>query len=139
MLETARCKLEREFPNLKVGGYLSPPFRSLTDEEMGQIIDQIRDSGAQIVFVALGCPKQERWMAEHAHKLPAVSLGIGAALPVYAETLSRSPKWMQNYGLEWVYRLFQEPNRLLKRYAVTNTLFILNVLLQWCRLRLTVH
>ncbi|WP_461096094.1 WecB/TagA/CpsF family glycosyltransferase [Spirosoma luteolum] len=112
-------------PQLTIAGTLSPPFRPLTDAEDEAMAATIRASGAQLVFVALGCPRQEYWMARMRHRIPAVLLGIGGALPILAGTVSRSPGWMQRNGLEWVYRLAMEPRRLFRRYAVTNTLFVL--------------
>ncbi len=106
-----------------VAGSWSPPFRPLTDTEKEDDIRRINDSGAHLVFVALGCPKQERWMAENKGKIHAVMLGVGGAFPVYAGLQRRAPEWMQKYALEWVFRLCQEPKRMWKRYLVTNTLF----------------
>jgi N-acetylglucosaminyldiphosphoundecaprenol N-acetyl-beta-D-mannosaminyltransferase len=84
----------------------------------------IADSGARIVFVALGCPKQERWMRAHRGRLPAVMLGAGAAFDFLAGVQPRAPHWMQAAGLEWLHRLWREPRRLWRRYAATNTLFL---------------
>ena len=102
----------------------SPPFRELTEKEKREIIEMINASGAKLVFVSLGCPKQEKWMASMKGKVNAIMLGIGAALPVLIGEQSRAPQWMQKAGLEWLYRLCQEPRRLFKRYFVTNTMFI---------------
>lgn len=116
--ENLKCKI----PNLK-GDYESPPFRELTEAEKHEAIERINASRAGIVFVGLGCPKQERWMAEHKGKINAVMIGVGAAFDFHAGIVGRAPKWMSNAGLEWVHRLFSEPKRLWKRYLVTNTLF----------------
>ena len=102
----------------------SPPFRPLTDEENDQVVNLINESGAKLVFVALGCPKQERWMASMRGKVNAVMIGIGGALPVFVGAQTRAPRWMQKNGLEWFFRLCQEPQRLWKRYLVTNSLFL---------------
>ena len=118
-------KLLMAFPTLKIAGAISPPFRKLTSEEDAAIIDEINASGAGTVWVSLGCPKQEFWMAEHRGKINAVMIGVGAAFDYHAGTLKRAPLWMQHHGLEWFYRLISEPRRLWKRYLVTNTLFIL--------------
>ena len=112
------------YPQLKVAGLFSPPFRPLTEEEKIGIAKKITDSGANMVFVVLGCPKQEKWMAEMKGKIPAIMLGIGGALPVLVGQQKRAPQWMQKSSLEWLYRLAQEPRRLFKRYFTTNTKFI---------------
>lgn len=117
-------RLRAAFPGLRVM-MESPPFRALTPEEDAAAVDRINTSGAGIVFVGLGCPKQERWMAGHRGKLNAVMIGVGAAFDFHAGTVRRAPAWMRDNGLEWLHRLFSEPGRLWKRYLVTNTLFIL--------------
>ncbi|MDP1864110.1 MAG: WecB/TagA/CpsF family glycosyltransferase [Thiobacillus sp.] len=115
--------LRARFPALQMA-MESPPFRALTEGEDVKTVDKINASGAGIVFVGLGCPKQERWMAEHRGKINAVMIGVGAAFDFHAGTVSRAPAWMRNNGLEWLHRLASEPGRLWKRYLVTNTLFI---------------
>jgi N-acetylglucosaminyldiphosphoundecaprenol N-acetyl-beta-D-mannosaminyltransferase len=122
-LEPLRARLAREFPGLRLAGYYSPPFRDLTPEEDAHAVRLIENSGAQIVFVALGCPKQEAWMAGHRDRIRAVMIGVGAAFPYHAGVLRRAPHWMQEAGLEWLHRLLSEPRRLWRRYLVTNTLF----------------
>lgn len=122
--------LKSKYPNLKIAGHLSPPFRELSDEEKNKIIQDINDSGAHTVWVGLGCPKQEKWMHEHKGKINAVMVGVGAAFDYHAGTIKRAPKWMQNSGLEWFHRLCSEPKRLWKRYLVTNTLFVIYALKQ---------
>lgn len=124
VLVKTRTYLEKNFPALKMAGLYSPPFRSLTVEEEDAVVDMINHSGAGVVFVVLGCPKQEKWMATMCGRVEAVMIGIGGALPVLVGLQKRAPRWMQGYGLEWFYRLMQEPKRLFKRYAVTNTFFI---------------
>lgn len=116
-------RLRAAFPALKMT-MESPPFRALTPEEDAAAVDRINDSGAGIVFVGLGCPKQERWMAEHRGRINAVMIGVGAAFDFHAGTVQRAPAWMRDNGLEWLHRLLSEPGRLWKRYLVTNTLFI---------------
>jgi N-acetylglucosaminyldiphosphoundecaprenol N-acetyl-beta-D-mannosaminyltransferase len=118
-------RLLRAFPNLLIEGLESPPFRSLTVNEDAAITDRINASGTGIVFVGLGCPKQERWMAGHRGRVNAVMIGVGAAFDFHAGTVRRAPLWMRDNGLEWLYRLALEPARLWKRYLVTNTLFII--------------
>jgi N-acetylglucosaminyldiphosphoundecaprenol N-acetyl-beta-D-mannosaminyltransferase len=118
------ARLRAAFPTLKVV-MESPPFRALTAEEDTAAVERINTSGAGIVFVGLGCPKQERWMAEHRGRVNAVMIGVGAAFDFHAGTVQRAPAWMRDNGLEWLHRLASEPRRLWKRYLVTNTLFIL--------------
>lgn len=122
-------RLGAAFPGLKLM-VESPPFRALTAEEDAAAVDRINASGAGLVFVGLGCPKQERWMAEHRGRVQGVMLGVGAAFDFHACTVSRAPEWMQKNGLEWLHRLASEPRRLWKRYLVTNTLFILGAAYQ---------
>lgn len=124
VLDTLREKITRQYPALRIGGMISPPFRPLTREETAAHIGQINRSGAQLVFVSLGCPKQEKWMADHYKEINAVLLGVGGAFPVMANLQRRAPKWMQNYGLEWFYRLLLEPGRMFRRYFETNSLFL---------------
>jgi N-acetylglucosaminyldiphosphoundecaprenol N-acetyl-beta-D-mannosaminyltransferase len=124
LLQRLRAELGRRYPGLKIGGAISPPFRSLTAEETDAHIDQINHSGAQLLFVSLGCPKQEKWMAAHYRRIRAVCLGVGGAFPVMAGSQRRAPKWMQNLALEWFYRLLLEPKRMLPRYVKTNSQFI---------------
>ncbi|TDE08412.1 WecB/TagA/CpsF family glycosyltransferase [Dyadobacter psychrotolerans] len=114
----------KKYPLLKIAGMYSPPFRPLTENETNTVLNQINESNAKFVFVALGCPKQENWMASMRGRINASMIGIGGALPVMIGTQKRAPKWMQDTGLEWLYRLMQEPRRLFKRYAVTNSVFL---------------
>ncbi|GLZ88434.1 UDP-N-acetyl-D-mannosaminuronic acid transferase [Metapseudomonas resinovorans] len=123
-LEILQKKLLSEFPGLKIAGAYSPPYRQLTDDEDSAVIKAINDSGAGTVWVSLGCPKQEKWMAEHRGLINAAMIGVGAAFDYHAGTIKRAPLWMQRNGLEWLHRLCSEPRRLWKRYLVTNTLFI---------------
>jgi N-acetylglucosaminyldiphosphoundecaprenol N-acetyl-beta-D-mannosaminyltransferase len=123
--------IKNEFPNLCVAGAYAPPFRSLADlhnaRETAAEIDLINQSGAHVVFVGLGCPKQELWMAAHSHRINAVLVGVGAAFDYHAGTISRAPLSWQLHGFEWLYRLLSEPRRLFMRYLITNTLFILGL------------
>ena len=112
------------YPNLSIAGVYSPPFRKLSDAELQEDADRINESGANIVFVALGCPKQERWMASMKGKINAAMIGVGGAFPILVGVEKRAPLWMQNNSLEWFYRLIQNPQRLFKRYLVTNTSFL---------------
>lgn len=123
-LVALQAKLAATFPTLRVAGAYSPPFRALSAEEDAEVVARINASGAGTVWVSLGCPKQELWMAAHRGRIQAVMVGVGAAFDYHAGTIQRAPQWMQHAGLEWLYRLLSEPRRLWKRYLVTNTLFI---------------
>ena len=125
VLEKTKKYIKECYPDIPSIGYYSPPFRTLTTEETDEIAEKINSIGARLVFVSLGCPKQERWMSTMKGRINAVMIGIGAALPVLVGEKSRAPKWMQKNGLEWLYRLMQEPRRLCKRYFVTNTTYII--------------
>ncbi len=124
IIERIVVKVKKQFPALKISGSYAPPFRTLTKDEDADIIDQINQSRPDLIFVALGCPKQERWMAKHKHVIKGCMLGIGHAFKTYSEVAKRSPLWMQHLSMEWVYRLFQEPVRLWRRYFYTNAFFI---------------
>lgn len=132
-LAALQLRLLTAFPALKIAGAYSPPFRPLTEEEDAAVVEQINASGAGVVFVSLGCPKQEFWMAAKRGQIQAVMIGVGAAFDYHAGTIKRAPKWMQDGGLEWLHRLASEPRRLWRRYLVTNTLFVL--LATWQLLR----
>ncbi len=119
--------LAAQFPALQIAGMHSPPYRALTPEEDAQEVAMINESGANVVFVGLGCPKQENWMADHRGRIQAVMIGVGAAFDYHAGVVKRAPLWWQRNGLEWLYRLCSEPKRLMKRYMVTNTLFIIGI------------
>ena len=123
-LQILRIRLEEAFPDLRIAGTCSPPFRSLTAEEDDQMVEMINSSGATTVWVSLGCPKQEKWMADHKGRVRAVMIGVGAAFDYHAGSIRRAPLWMQRNGLEWLHRLVSEPRRLWKRYLVTNSLFL---------------
>ena len=124
VLQALTAKLYDRFPNLKVAYSFSPPFRDMTPDEDASAVNEINQSGARILFVGLGCPKQEEWMAEHRGKVNAVMLGVGAAFDFYAGVKSQAPSWMQKIGLEWFYRLLTEPRRLWWRYLYHNPRFI---------------
>jgi N-acetylglucosaminyldiphosphoundecaprenol N-acetyl-beta-D-mannosaminyltransferase len=123
-LAKLHSSIAREFPRLKVAGMHSPPFRTLSWVEDEAEVNIINRSNANVVFVGLGCPKQEKWMAAHQGRINAVMIGVGAAFDYHSGTVKRAPLWWQRNGLEWLYRLGSEPRRLMKRYVVTNTLFI---------------
>jgi N-acetylglucosaminyldiphosphoundecaprenol N-acetyl-beta-D-mannosaminyltransferase len=124
VLEQMRTRLEREFPALKIAGMEPLPFRPMTAQEDEEIVRKLNTSGAGIVLVSLGCPKQERWMAEHRDKVDMVMIGVGGAFPMFAGIHRRAPQLVRQLGLEWLYRLIQEPKRLWKRYANTIPIFI---------------
>lgn len=124
VLEAVVAKAKNDLPELQVAGYYSPPFRKLTKDEDEAIVKKINDTNPDLVFVALGCPKQERWMADHKGKVKACMLGVGQAYMTYANLEKRLPEWARNLSLEWTYRLWQEPRRLWKRYLVTNSVFL---------------
>jgi len=129
-LQLLSAKLQTTFPELRIGGVYAPPFREASEAEEEAIVASINGSGAGVVFVSLGCPKQEKWMAAHRNRIHAVMIGVGAAFDFHAGTMQRAPLWMQRYGLEWLHRLCSEPRRLWKRYLVTNTLFIIGAGMQ---------
>lgn len=124
VLDAILRRVAREHPHLRIAGAHSPPFRDLSALEQAETVSRINASGAQIVFVGLGCPKQEIWMAGNKGKINAVMLGVGGAFPVYAGLLERAPQWMQKLSLEWAFRLGQDPKRLWKRYMTTNSVFL---------------
>ncbi|MEQ5767641.1 WecB/TagA/CpsF family glycosyltransferase [Halomonas sp. H33-56] len=121
-------KIREKFPFLKIAGTHSPPFRKLSNHEKQEIVRKINESGANTVWVGLGCPKQEKWMYEHRGEISAVMIGVGAAFDYHAGVIKRAPMWMQNNGLEWLHRLISEPRRLWRRYFFTNTLFVMYAL-----------
>lgn len=125
LLSTLQKKLQTRFPKIRIAGTYSPPFGTWPEDETTRIIERIRDSRAGYVWVSLGCPKQERWIAQHkAHLPPGVYCGVGAAFAFHTGRVKQAPVWMQNAGLEWAFRLFTEPRRLWKRYVVYNSLFV---------------
>lgn len=123
-LEALEKNLRTRYPKLQIVGTCSPPFRMLTKEEDARMVDQINEAKPDFVWVGLGAPKQERWMYEHQGRIQAVMLGVGAAFDFHAGTAKRAPKWMQECYLEWLYRLIQDPKRLLMRYVRSNAQFI---------------
>ena len=128
--------LQNRFPGMQVVGTFSPPFRPLTAEEDEQIVQMINENRPDIVWIGLSTPKQERWMAEHTHRLNApVLIGVGAAFDFLSGRKPQAPRWMQRAGLEWLFRLLTEPRRLWRRYLVNNPLFVMLVLAQALGLR----
>jgi N-acetylglucosaminyldiphosphoundecaprenol N-acetyl-beta-D-mannosaminyltransferase len=122
-------------PKLRIVYAESPPFRPSTVDEDARTLDAIANSGARIVFIGLGTPKQDRWMHAHRGKLPAVMLGVGAAFDFLAGAKSQAPKWMQSSGLEWLFRLATEPRRLWRRYLRHNPRFAVLAVGQLLRAR----
>jgi N-acetylglucosaminyldiphosphoundecaprenol N-acetyl-beta-D-mannosaminyltransferase len=124
-------RLQARFPRLTVVGGYSPPFRPLTPDEDAEIVARINAAAPDIVWVGLSTPKQERWMSEHRDRLNApVCVGVGAAFDFHAGLKAQAPRWMQRSGLEWMFRLYQEPRRLWRRYLRNNPLFVWQVALQ---------
>lgn len=124
-LQILQQKLKEKYPDIQIAGMISPPFRSLSREEEKAYIQQINDSGADIIWIGLGAPKQENWMYEHQGMFQGVMIGVGAGFSYHAGLIKRAPEWMQKMSLEWFYRLMQDPVRLFKRYFTTNLKFIL--------------
>lgn len=125
--------LLQRFPNLRIAGTHSPadlPEQPQLDQDL---VERINESGASLLFVGLGCPKQEYWCANNAPNLNAIAIGVGAAFDFHAGTKKRPPLWIQQSGLEWFYRLMSEPRRLWKRYLITNTAFIYYSLIDLAR------
>lgn len=125
-------KIRKDFPKLNIKFY-SPPFRNLSNQEKNNHIKMINEFNPDFVFVVLGCPKQEKWMAEHKNKINSCMIGLGGAIEVYAGIKSRAPKWMQDYSMEWFYRFIQDPKRLWKRYLLTNSLFLILFTIQYIK------
>lgn len=125
VLPALRERLQQITPGLNIVGSYSPPFRPLTPAEDEQVIRTIRQSGARLVFIGISTPKQEKWMAKHRYSLSGtVMVGVGAAFDFHAGSLRQAPRWMQNAGLEWFFRLMMEPRRLWRRYLLTTPIFL---------------
>ncbi len=124
-LDKLESRFAKDCPDSVIAGSYSPPFGEWPEGEFEKICGLIKDSGANLVWVGLGCPKQEHWIAKHKdHLPPAVYFGIGAAFAFHAGEVDQAPAILQKYGLEWAYRLFKEPKRLWKRYFLYNSLFL---------------
>jgi len=136
VVERLIANLKRRYSSLQIGYRHSPPFRALTEDERNAELHAIRESGIRVLFVGLGCPKQERWMFERRDELDVVMLGVGAAFDYLAGTLPRPPSWMQRAGLEWFFRLLIEPRRLWRRYLSNNPRFLLRFARQYLAYRL---
>ena len=132
-LKLLKEKLLEENPTIEIVGMESPPFRELTKIEEEAALERIRDSGANILWVGLGAPKQERWMWRHRGKLAMPLLGVGAAFDLLSGRINEAPAIMQWAGLEWLYRLLKEPRRLWRRYLFNNPAFVMLFVLQLVR------
>jgi N-acetylglucosaminyldiphosphoundecaprenol N-acetyl-beta-D-mannosaminyltransferase len=129
-LELLYKKLNESYPGIQIDGKYSPPFRPMTEEEDTAIMKRINETKPDFVWIGLGAPKQEKWMADHQGKIAGLMLGVGAGFDYFAGNIKRAPKWMQKSNLEWVYRLMQDPKRLFSRYFHTNTKFIWNAVVK---------
>jgi N-acetylglucosaminyldiphosphoundecaprenol N-acetyl-beta-D-mannosaminyltransferase len=124
VLKDIEDKIRSDYPNVRIAGTLSPPFRALTAEEDEEIVQKINATNPDLLFVILGCPKQEKWMAAHKNRINTCMLGVGQAVLTFTGKEKRLPQWARNLSLEWTYRLWLEPKRLFKRYMITNTYFM---------------
>ena len=129
VIETLCRVLPERFEGLRIVGAQSPPYRALTQAEEVDVIERVNASGAGVLLLGIGCPKQEDFAFKHRERIRAVQMCVGAAFDFHAGTLQMAPKWMQDRGLEWLYRLIKEPRRLWKRYVMTNSTFVF--LLLW--------
>jgi N-acetylglucosaminyldiphosphoundecaprenol N-acetyl-beta-D-mannosaminyltransferase len=135
-IELLVTRLRQRYPTLTIAGYSSPPFRALTDEEDAAAVAEINATRPDYVWIGLGMPKQEKWMASHVGRVEAAALlGVGAAFDFSAGTVARAPGWMQRTGLEWLFRLICEPRRLARRYLIDNLVFIAYAFMQLTGLR----
>ena len=123
-LELMKKRLTADYPGIQVCGMVSPPFRTLTEEEDEAIVARINEAKPDFIWVGLGAPKQEIWMNQHQGRVTGLMIGVGAGFDYYAGNIKRAPMWMQKCSLEWLYRLMQDPKRLFMRYLYTNTKFI---------------
>ena len=129
--------LRGEFPKLMIAYTYAPPYRPITNDEDQAHIDGIKESGIRILFVGLGCPKQEIWMVNHKGQINCVMLGVGAAFDFIAGNKKHAPHWMQKIGLEWLFRFLCEPRRLWKRYLKHNPRFVYHFILQLLKLKIS--
>lgn len=123
-LEKLSNNLKNDYPGIEIAGMYSPPFRPMSEKEDKEIVEYINKSQVDFLWVGLGAPKQEKWMADHQGKINSLMIGVGAGFDYFAGNIERAPEWLQKANLEWFYRLLQEPRRLFKRYFITNTKFI---------------
>jgi N-acetylglucosaminyldiphosphoundecaprenol N-acetyl-beta-D-mannosaminyltransferase len=137
VIDALSRNLALQFPELKLSFCYSPPFRALDDEEDEEVVQKITKAGVEILFVGLGCPKQEHWIAQHRGRIFATMLGVGYAFDVLAGTSKRAPLWIQNIGMEWCFRLILNPRKLWRRYAINNLCFPILLGKQLCQRKLT--
>lgn len=131
-----KAALLSRFPGLSVCGTYTPPFRPLNVQEENELFQRFEETKPDICWVGLSTPKQERFMAAYLYKLPVtVMIGVGAAFDIHAGRVRQAPQWMRRNGLEWLFRLAQEPKRLWKRYLINNPLFVIRILAQFSRLK----
>lgn len=135
VLERLRRSLQNQFPDIHICGAEPSKFRRLSENEKSDVVARIRGSGAQITFVGLGCPRQEVWAYEYRNALSMPILAVGAAFDFHAGSLCQAPRWMQDYGLEWLFRLKTEPRRLWRRYLLLNPWYVSLVTAQFLGLR----
>lgn len=129
-LEKLKKVLEHDYSGIQIVGMYSPPFRPMTEKEDLEIVEKINEAKADFIWIGLGAPKQEKWMANHQGRVIGFMIGVGAGFDYFAGNISRAPEWMQKCNLEWVYRLLQDPKRLFSRYWHTNTKFIWNAMIR---------
>ncbi len=135
-IDKLKSNIELKFPGTKVAGFLAPPFREFLPEENKRYLNEINNSKPDVVWVALGAPKQEKWIYSNFNSLnKGIMIGIGAGFNYLAGNLLNAPRWMKDYSLEWLYRLKQEPERLWKRYLITNPKFIFYITLELLHLK----
>ena len=135
VIDKMSTNLVERFPGLIIAGAEPSKFRQTTEEEKLEVAERIRTSGAQITFVGLGCPRQEVFAFEYRDLINMPVMAVGAAFDYHAGTVSEPPKWMQDRGLQWLYRLVQNPRRLWRRYLLLNPAYVTLVVLQWAGLR----
>jgi len=123
-LEKLYGKLQEDYSGVQIAGMFSPPFRPMTEEEDATIVKVINKSNPDFVWIGLGAPKQEKWMAAQQNKVKGLMIGAGAGFDYFAGNIQRAPEWMQKSNMEWIYRLIQDPRRLFKRYMMTNFKFL---------------
>lgn len=131
LLADLEGRLREKFPELKIAGVRASKFRTLSDDERRELVDEVQASGAKLMFVGLGCPRQEVFSHEMKERLGMPLLAVGAAFNFHAGQLDQAPGWMQDRGLEWAYRLYKEPRRLWRRYLYLNPLYLTLLALQW--------
>lgn len=129
-LEKLYSVLEQTYPGIQIAGMYSPPFRPMTDDEDKAIVERINATEPDFIWVGLGAPKQEKWMAAHQGRVKGLMVGVGAGFDYHAGNIKRAPEWMQKSNMEWFYRLIQDPKRLFSRYLRTNTKFIWNAMIR---------